>query len=315
MAMDQPPVPVPLPLAVLLATTTATTLVPTTVPTAHVGIRQERLTVASVSDYSYLGCYEDYESADRVLQGASTIFDGLNPAWCCSWCLSQDSAYTLCGAEVGNQCFCGSTTLIDSPTTDGCKSACNGDKNSRCGGFWAIDLYSSTVAPTAQDFPGCTNLGCFTDYSDDGRILKATQTSFDELNPQTCCKWCTEIDSDYRYCGVEFGNQCRCDSTVKVTDSAYSSECAMPCWGQPNYQCGSAWRINLYEAATATVTTTTTSRTGSTGEAAATTASTGDDTEGKDSSKLSDEAIIGIVFGIVAAIGVIVALWRCCRPR
>lgn len=304
--MERLPVPAPVPLPLPLATT----LVPVTVPTAQVGVRQEHLTIASVPDYGYLGCFEDYQSEDRVLQGASITVDDLNPADCCAWCSDQNPDYTLCGLEFASECYCGSTLLNDLSTTDGCKYACNGGGDSRCGGYWAMDLYSSTVAPTAQDVPGYTNLGCFTDYSDDRRVLRATQSSFDELNPQTCCNWCTEIDPNYRHCGVEFGGQCRCDSTVGFTDSAYSSECDMPCFGQPSYKCGATWRINLYEAAAATTGTGT--ETG--GEAQATTTTTGDDAEDEDegSEGLSTEVIVGIVFGVVTTVGVIVAIWQCC---
>lgn len=63
-------------------------------------------------------------------------------------------------------------------SVNGCNSSCNGDQQYQCGGLWALGLYSSIVTPAAQDVPGYSDLGCYTDYDNNGRILMGTQTVF-----------------------------------------------------------------------------------------------------------------------------------------
>ena len=52
--------------------------------------------------------------------------------------------------------------------------------------------------------------------------------------------------SDYPYYGLEYGDSCYCGDNADRLVPALPHECAMPCSGDENETCGSAYRMNAY---------------------------------------------------------------------
>ena len=50
---------------------------------------------------------------------------------------------------------------------------------------------------------------------------------------------------DYKYAGMQYGNQCFCDNYYPAVETAWS-ECSMSCDGNTLQSCGGFWRINVY---------------------------------------------------------------------
>ncbi|KAH6867216.1 hypothetical protein B0T10DRAFT_372531, partial [Thelonectria olida] len=157
------------------------------------------------------------------------------------------------------QCFCGnSTDSVDSASASECNSACLGERSIGCGGLWRLAIYSATASrttavassenPTPRSLNDYSYFGCYSDSSN--RILGAASTEPSLNDPKYCCEWCMNVNNNYRWCGVENGNQCFCDSTTSSPgpNSASAADCDFSCPGGGNYQCGAYWFINLYKA-------------------------------------------------------------------
>ncbi|KAH8896901.1 WSC-domain-containing protein, partial [Thozetella sp. PMI_491] len=115
------------------------------------------VTVASVGDYFYYGCYSD-NIANRTLQSKSTSSASVSVEFCASYC----SDYQYFGVEWSRECYCGSSLLASSTVaTDGrCSMACVANAGEICGGSSGLSIYlrnssasspsSSSSSPTAS---------------------------------------------------------------------------------------------------------------------------------------------------------------------
>ncbi|WWD02288.1 hypothetical protein V865_000327 [Kwoniella europaea PYCC6329] len=123
-------------------TSTSTTKTSTTAATST--------TTQSSSTATYYGCYQD-SSSSRLMNSASTESSSMTPSVCQAFCSSK--GYSLAGVSYGKQCFCGNSvdqTKKQSSET-GCSYACTGDASLKCGGFWYLNIYSSsgTISTTS----------------------------------------------------------------------------------------------------------------------------------------------------------------------
>ena len=50
---------------------------------------------------------------------------------------------------------------------------------------------------------------------------------------------------NYKYAGMQFGNQCFCDDYYPAVETI-PSECDMSCDREPFTRCGGEWRMNVY---------------------------------------------------------------------
>ena len=94
---------------------------------AAAALYRRDLTAASVTSWSYLGCFSDTDSPNRILSAANDTQIVRNyPGYCCDLCTHLNTDYSLCGVEDGGQCFCDSTTYSDltSLPASSCASTC-----------------------------------------------------------------------------------------------------------------------------------------------------------------------------------------------
>ncbi|KAJ7592059.1 WSC domain-containing protein [Mycena floridula] len=87
--------------------------------------------------------------------------------------------------------------------------------------------------------------GCFTDISTSRTLAATTFTDPANLTIESCIAFCSS--SDYLYSGVEFGQECYCDSAIQVPGvQAPSTECNMPCKGNSSEVCGAGNRLSIF---------------------------------------------------------------------
>ncbi|KAI5460144.1 hypothetical protein BGZ63DRAFT_389591 [Mariannaea sp. PMI_226] len=275
-------------------------------------VHSAALSVQPVSGYSYLGCFSD--KGTQLLNATSTAPTNPYPQYCCDWCVNTNTSYTYCGVEGGNECFCDTTVHTGKAKTvpaSECDSTCPGVPGGgtyQCGGNSRLNLYSATVpassAPasktlTEQSISGYSYVGCFSDAT--SRILSGALTLPALNDPKYCCEWCLNINNNFKYCGVEYGIECRCDSTTSSANSAADSECSKPCAGAGGFQCGGFYLMNLYKATGFSETATKSSvrhMASATNTSPATSESAGSGGKGG----LGGGSIAGIVIGVVAGV-------------
>ncbi|WRT68503.1 uncharacterized protein IL334_005479 [Kwoniella shivajii] len=100
---------------------------------------------------TYYGCYQD-NSSSRILNSASTESTSMTPSVCQAFCSGK--GYSLAGVSYGKQCYCGNS--IDSSkkqsSETGCSYSCTGTTTLKCGGFYYLNVYSSsgTIVTTSS---------------------------------------------------------------------------------------------------------------------------------------------------------------------
>ncbi|ESK84857.1 copper radical oxidase [Moniliophthora roreri MCA 2997] len=98
-----------------------------------------------------------------------------------------------------------------------------------------------------QALPGnWSSVGCFTDLST-ARTLQGQSTSSDNnMTIEACISTCEA--ADFIFAGVEFGQECYCDSTIQSPGTQVSlDECNLPCTGAEDTEtCGGSGRIHVF---------------------------------------------------------------------
>ncbi|WVF67574.1 hypothetical protein IAT40_002332 [Kwoniella sp. CBS 6097] len=92
-------------------------------------------------------------------------------------------------------------------------------------------------------------VGCVTDGS--ARALPALTITRTAMTVDMCTNYCQT--QGYTYAGLEEGNICYCDNSLKngLGVSASSWTCATPCVGDNGQTCGGHWKMSLYRAKSA----------------------------------------------------------------
>merc|ERR1739848_124100 len=114
---------------------------------------------------------------------------------------------------------------------DKCKLNCGGDKIRFCGGSDSISIYN-----TPKDDGGL----CIYDSPDD-RVFPIAYY-FEKMTANFCNYLC----QDYKYLGVQNGNECWCGNSDINFLPANDYECRSPCGGDQNEICGGSWRMTIY---------------------------------------------------------------------
>ncbi|KAM7205083.1 protein of unknown function (DUF1996) domain containing protein [Rhypophila sp. PSN 637] len=102
----------------------------------------------AVGDFKYAGCYRDSEA--RVLSGEIRPNLGrISNTVCVKYCASK--GFSAAGTEYGGQCYCGdSLSKVEKIADSECSMTCEGAGGEKCGGGWALSLYTKTGTVKAK---------------------------------------------------------------------------------------------------------------------------------------------------------------------
>jgi len=110
--------------------------------------------------------------------------------------------------------------------------------------IFALLLLSPVLLAQANLPANWAPFGCFTDIST-SRTLAATSFSGSNMTIESCIAFCA--GADYLYSGLEFSQQCYCDSAIQVPSvEANATDCDMPCAGNALEICGGPNRISIF---------------------------------------------------------------------
>ena len=248
------------------ATTTAATTVSTTTSSTTSKSSSSTTTTAAATTSSVTPAPSGWAVAStscivegttgRALQGASTTVSSVQQ--CATYC--NNGGFAIFGVEYGSQCFCGSYlsggASLSAPATN-CNIKCaNGDI---CGGAYALNLYISTGVNAALLTPNlqssvvslpsgwsAASSPCINEASG-GRALTGAFFAADSMSIATCLTYCG--GKGFQYAGVEYGRECYCGNSLQngASLTSTSTNCQMPCFGNPSQSCGGTYAVQLYQ--------------------------------------------------------------------
>ncbi|PPR01863.1 hypothetical protein CVT24_001344, partial [Panaeolus cyanescens] len=245
---------------------------------AGLNARQTSLPAAWTS----VGCFRQvyYDStASRSLKVASfTSVDNMTIESCLDFCAS--GGFTFAGVEFARECFC--DNVIESPgvpiSSSSCNMACTGNSAEICGGPDAINVFSHSAAPTTTPTPTTSTTpvvtttsttapvatptipqtagtfiykGCFQDaVLTRFRTLGTQVTVSGAFNVEGCTAACKS--AGFPLAGLEFGQECWCDTYMEIVSPAPDRECNKVCIGDATELCGTGNRLAVYQDTAAT---------------------------------------------------------------
>lgn len=109
-------------------------------PAAPTKSVQQGSKAVEIGGFKYVGCYKD--QSDRVISGKilPNIGQVSNTA-CVDYCSSK--GFSVAGSEYGGECYCGNSLNVVEKLDDAkCNMACKGDGSQKCGGDWALSVFS-----------------------------------------------------------------------------------------------------------------------------------------------------------------------------
>ncbi|KAI8965802.1 putative glyoxal oxidase [Daldinia sp. FL1419] len=93
-----------------------------------------------IPDWTHIGCYHEGID-DQCLTYKIPIAKALvNAEICTSRC--RIGGYAFAGTKNGNKCYCGNSIANNAVLSDGCKTACKGNRSEVCGGHDHLNIYS-----------------------------------------------------------------------------------------------------------------------------------------------------------------------------
>ncbi|PAA60591.1 hypothetical protein BOX15_Mlig004080g1, partial [Macrostomum lignano] len=186
----------------------------------------------------YLGCYVDNKKRDLPLLLNSRSKTTRN--YCYKSCKAR--GYRYFGVQNGNHCTCGNSYgLFGRASEKSCRSLCQGEKSTYCGGPWRNAVYTTGVSRPLASTPGMTKLGCFIDKT--ARDLPVLGGS-GSMSAAKCYKLCR--GKKKRFFGIQNGNECRCGNHYGRYGRRSQIECRKQCTGDKTAYCGASWRNMIY---------------------------------------------------------------------
>ncbi|KAJ3887188.1 WSC domain-containing protein, partial [Lentinula edodes] len=212
------------------------------------------------SYWSYSGCFVDDTSQRTLSQQVQPYSGSVSPQSCADTCAFY--GYTVMGTEFGGECWCGNSTGPAAQVPDtACGMTCTADRDYLCGDANLLSVYHNTPPqetytgecldlnlPTWTDIPtGWYPYSCFIDNTSAGRLLTTNSgLPSSTMTKVVCIEYC--VANNWTYAGVEDGGECYCDELFHEDgwQGTDSSECNMPCNGDPTQTCGGPNRIDVY---------------------------------------------------------------------
>lgn len=183
-------------------------------------------------------------SSGRALTGASFTDDRMTITRCLDFCTAKGLQWA--GVEYGRECYCGGDlengASLDRTST--CQMACSGAPDTICGGGGRLSLYRNQGLQSAPQLGTWRRVACIKEVS--GRALTGSSSRGTDMTLEKCTSTCGA--KGFTYAGVEYGNECYCGNALSngASLTVTSSQCKMPCAGNPSQNCGGANAIALY---------------------------------------------------------------------
>eukprot|EP00048_Salpingoeca_helianthica_P004141 m.74145 g.74145 ORF g.74145 m.74145 type:complete len:607 (-) comp13070_c2_seq1:69-1889(-) len=222
--------------------------------------------VAAFREYTglvYEGCFHDSLDVRALADVRFVDYYAMTPEYCAEVCMASGWNVQYIGVQYTSECYCGNTPfLFGMANALTCNMPCAGDGGVACGGPFANSVYriaSVTTAapitsaleqdsgsgssgeietthasiPSSVEEPAVSNtqyMGCYADSTPKDFALGPFLS--DSMSPLLCQALC----SNYRFFGLQNGNECYCGQLPFMYGAAQT--CNVPCKGDTAHTCG-----------------------------------------------------------------------------
>ncbi|KAF9477668.1 WSC-domain-containing protein [Pholiota conissans] len=229
------------------------------------------LDARQTAGWTSIGCYSD-STASRTLEIASfTSVDAMTIEACTTFC--TPAGYKYSGVEFGR--FINPIKQpprnVGVPANDGgCNMPCTGNAAEICGGPNRINVFQNSASSPPPPPPPLTTTttttttppaptptikttvgtfqykGCFWDVvNTNQRTLANGVTVPGGVSIDGCTAACKA--AGYPLAGLEFGQECWCDTYMELVNHTPDADCNKPCQADATELCGSGNRLAVYQ--------------------------------------------------------------------
>ncbi|KAI9349633.1 hypothetical protein BDR26DRAFT_852502 [Obelidium mucronatum] len=185
---------------------------------------------SAAANYRQAGCIED-SRWNRVLPDLLWPEGGVSVDSCAQKAASL--GYPYFGVEYGSECWAGWGYKYAPAPSTGCNYPCKANQWQTCGGWSALNVYTTASYNFA---------GCFKDDSNN-RLVK-TQIGKGWMTVEHCAKLAS--DQGFKYFGVEYAEECFGANEYSYYPEV-SGSCWMECTGNKGQKCGGPHAISVYQ--------------------------------------------------------------------
>jgi len=180
----------------------------------------------SVYATGYIGCFRD--KPQRAMSGGMTVSNQNSAQSCTAVCKSK--GFKFAGTQYSRECFCGDD-YDDYGSANNCNMGCPGNAKEKCGGTWALSVYTTGY------------IGCFRDKPQ--RAMSGGMTVSNQNSAQFCIAVCES--KGFTFAGTQYSRECFCGDDYDDYGSA--GNCNMDCPGNAKEKCGGTWALSVYRTA------------------------------------------------------------------
>ena len=150
--------------------------------------------------------------------------------------ICKTKGYEFSGLQWQIECYCGNmpTNGFEWAWPGKCDDRCAGDSNQMCGGSMAMNVYK-TLSKNPKGL-------CVYDNPTERVFDGPSIAGHNNMTIDSCKHFC----SNYKFFGVQRGDECYCGNHDFNFLPSPSLECNKPCDGNKNQFCGGLWRMNVY---------------------------------------------------------------------
>ncbi|CAO1612543.1 unnamed protein product [Parajaminaea phylloscopi] len=196
------------------------------------------------------GCYRDdgafvgvpLTAGDPGVPNSYASGDMSNEA-CSNYC--GDLGFKFSGNEYARECYCSNTAPKTTSASNACFYSCPGAPSEKCGGNLVLNVWANAGVRKTVSKYGAKVSGCFYDLAGQGkeRTLKYGYTVAGNMTQEYCANLCG--DKDYRYAGIEYGQECMCSNDAPTVTAG--ATCDSKCAGDSTQSCGGSWALTVLE--------------------------------------------------------------------
>lgn len=165
--------------------------------------------------------------------------------------MAQSNGFKYAGLIYYGNCQCGTMLPPTQAPQSECNAPCNGNPNQLCGANQRFSIYQDPnysavdLSTIASQY---TAKGCYSEGVGYRAVHpRQDQLDFNGLTTEQCLTACG--NKYYPLAATEYYGECYCGVALQGGSApADSSNCNLPCSGNPTEICGGAGYLNLYEA-------------------------------------------------------------------